>query len=76
MPGAEGLERFLILGGIFLILFGLLLTFWHRIPYLGRLPGDIFIQREGFSFFFPLATSLILSVILTVLLNLVFRSFR
>ena len=39
----------------------------------GKLPGDIFIQRENFSFFFPLTTGLILSIIITVLLNIFFR---
>ncbi len=76
MPGVEGLGKLMVLGGLFLVLFGLLLIFWQRIPYLGRLPGDIFVQRNGISFFFPLATSLVLSLILTVLLNLVFRLFK
>ncbi|MBI2860261.1 MAG: DUF2905 domain-containing protein [Chloroflexi bacterium] len=50
---------------------GLPFTLWGKAPFLGRLPGDIIIQRENARFFFPLATSLVL----TVLLNLVFRLF-
>ena len=43
---------------------------------LGRLPGDIRIEREGFSFYFPLATSILISVGLTILLNLLARFFK
>ena len=72
----EGLGKFLILIGVFLILFGLLFTFWDKVPLLGKLPGDIIIQRGDFWFFFPLATSVVISLILTILLNFVFRLFR
>ncbi|MER3457766.1 MAG: DUF2905 domain-containing protein, partial [Chloroflexota bacterium] len=44
-----------------------------RIPWLGNLPGDIRIERDGFSCFFPLATSILLSLLLTVILNLILR---
>ena len=60
---------FLILGAAFLAV-GLLLLLAPKIPWLGRLPGDILIRRKNFTFYFPLATSIILSVILTVLINL------
>jgi hypothetical protein len=68
--------RLLIIAGIFLIVFGLIFTFWSKIPFLGHLPGDISIQKGNVSFFFPIATSLIISLILTVILNLIFRFFR
>ncbi|MCK6542592.1 DUF2905 domain-containing protein [bacterium] len=55
------------LGGV-LITVGALLTFSDKIPLIGRLPGDIFIQRENFSFYFPLTSGILLSVILSVLL--------
>jgi len=74
--GLENFGRLLILIGVFLVLFGVLFTFGHRIPLLGRLPGDIFIQKGGFSFFFPLATSLVISVVLTILANIIFRLLR
>lgn len=59
--------RLLIILGVVLILVGLLLTYGGRIPWLGRLPGDIRIERENFSFYFPLATSLLVSLLLSLL---------
>ncbi|MBC7224595.1 MAG: DUF2905 domain-containing protein, partial [Anaerolineae bacterium] len=44
-----------------------------KVPYLGRLPGDIRIEREGFSCYFPIVTMLVLSLLLTVVLNVVLR---
>jgi len=76
MIGFEGVGKLLIFAGFFLALSGLLLTFWQKIPFLGGLPGDIFVQRNGFSFFFPLATSLVISVVLTIIINLIFRLLR
>jgi Protein of unknown function (DUF2905) len=49
------------------------LLYLPRIPWLGRLPGDITVEREGFTFYFPLATSIVVSIVLTLLLNLFFR---
>lgn len=65
-----GLGKYLILFGIILIIVGILFLVSPRIPWLGRLPGDILIRKKNFTFYFPLATSIILSVILTVLFNL------
>lgn len=59
--------RLLIILGVILILVGLLLTYGGRIPWLGKLPGDIRIERENFSFYFPLATSLLVSLLLSLL---------
>ena len=64
------LGKFLIIFGVIAIAVGLVLAAGPRIPWLGRLPGDIFIKKGNFSFYFPLATSVILSIILTVLINL------
>lgn len=61
--------RLLITFGIILVIVGLLT---YVFP-LFRLPGDLNIKREGFSFSFPIATSIILSIVLTVILNLFFR---
>jgi predicted phosphohydrolase len=55
----------LILGGIFLLLGNLS----GKVPWIGRLPGDIYIQRGNWSFYFPLATSILLSVILTLIFS-------
>ena len=57
----------LIVLGLAIVLVGVVLTFFGRIPWLGRLPGDIHVQRESWSFYFPLATSLLLSVVLSLL---------
>jgi hypothetical protein len=56
---------FLITAGIFLILLGLI--FSGKLGPLGKLPGDISVSRPGFHFYFPLTTSLVISVILTVI---------
>ncbi|MBN2429476.1 MAG: DUF2905 domain-containing protein [Deltaproteobacteria bacterium] len=58
----------LIIFGLILILLGLWLTFAGKIPFLGKLPGDIRFQRENFSFYFPLVSCLIVSVLISLLL--------
>lgn len=50
----QGIGKILILVGAFLASLGLLLFFWQRIPFLGKLPGDIFVQKGSFQFFFPI----------------------
>lgn len=75
MINLGSIGKFLIFSGVFLTLFGLLLVFWGKIPFLGRLPGDIFLQKGNISFFFPIVTCLLLSVILTIVVNLVIRLF-
>ena len=77
MPELGRLGKFLIgfgvvmiiLGGIFLLLGSLS----GKVPWIGRLPGDIYIQRGNWSFYFPLATSILLSIVLTLILSLFFR---
>jgi hypothetical protein len=69
----DGIGRLLILVGVVAIALGVVLLFLHRIPWLGRLPGDIVVQRERVTLYFPLATSIVVSIVLTVLLNLFFR---
>ncbi len=68
--------KLLIIAGVFLIVFGLIFTFWSKIPYLGHLPGDLSFQKGNVSFFFPLVTSLAISLILTIILNIVLRLFK
>ncbi len=63
-------KALLIVGGV-LVLFGLLFFFWDRIPLIGKLPGDISIQKGGFRFFFPIVTSIVLSLALTVVVNVI-----
>lgn len=70
------LGKWLILFGVLLAIVGGAIMLIGKVPWLGRLPGDIVIQRDNFSCFFPLATSIVLSIVLTVLLNLVLRIIR
>ena len=67
----QEIGKTLIIFGIILIGVGLLLTFVNKIPYLGRLPGDILINKKNFTFYFPLATSIILSLVLSLILWLI-----
>ncbi len=74
MPELGGLGKLLIgfgvvmivLGGIFLLLGNLS----GKVPWIGRLPGDIYIERGNWSFYFPLATSILLSIVLTLIFSL------
>jgi hypothetical protein len=73
----ESIARYLMIGGIVLFLIGggIYLAAKFGIP-LGRLPGDIRIERDGFSFYFPLVSSILISVLLTIILNLVTRFWK
>ena len=62
------LGKSLVLFGVILALVGLLLVFSDKIPWLGKLPGDIHIKRENFEFWFPITTSVVLSVVLSLIL--------
>lgn len=70
----ENIARYLIIGGIVLILLGggIYLAAKFGIPF-GRLPGDIRIEGKSGSFYFPVVTSLLLSIVLTVVINLIIR---
>jgi len=61
------MQRLLILLGLLLLLVGLAWPWLSKLP-LGRLPGDITIERENFSFYFPLTTGLLVSILLSLLL--------
>jgi hypothetical protein len=60
--------KLLIILGIVLLTVGLLLTFAGRLPWLGRLPGDFSYEGERFRFYFPLGTSILISLVLSLLL--------
>jgi hypothetical protein len=62
----------LVLGAVLLVV-GLLFTLGSRIPGVGRLPGDIVYRKGNFTFYFPLVTSVLLSLVLTAVLNFFFR---
>ncbi|AIY85706.1 MULTISPECIES: DUF2905 domain-containing protein [unclassified Thermotoga] len=69
----QGIGKFLILMGLILVAFGVLLILFEKIPFLGKLPGDIVIRRKNFVFYFPLMTSLIISLLVSLILYLISR---
>lgn len=64
------LGKMLVLAGLVLVGLGLVLLYGPKIPWLGKLPGDITIRREHFTFYFPLASSILISILLTILFSL------
>jgi hypothetical protein len=77
MPDLTAIGRWVFVAGIGVMVLGGVLWLVGRFGLpLGRLPGDIFIQRDGFSFYFPLTTMILISVLLTVLANLIGRFFN
>ncbi len=72
MFNLESFGRLLLIGGGIIAFVGVLFLVFGRLG-LGRLPGDIWIQRENFTFYFPLATMIIISIVLTLLFNLIRR---
>ena len=68
----EAAKVLIILGAV-LIAIGVLLLLVQKTPFPGRIPGDIVIKREHFTFYFPLATSIIISVLLSLVLYLINR---
>ncbi|CCO07227.1 DUF2905 domain-containing protein [Desulforamulus hydrothermalis] len=73
MTPFESMAKLLLLAGLLLSLLGGLLLLAGKLPGLGKLPGDIFIQKGNFTFYFPVVTSVILSILLTFILNILFR---
>jgi hypothetical protein len=65
-------KMLMVCGGMMLVV-GMLLTLSGKIPWLGRLPGDMIIQRDNFSFYFPLTTCLLLSLVLSLVVALLRR---
>jgi hypothetical protein len=69
----DGLGKLLIVAGIVLAVIGAVIVLAGRIPWLGRLPGDFRIEREHFSFYFPLTTSVLVSIVISLILWLLRR---
>lgn len=65
--------KILIFLGIILTAAGILFVFGANIPWLGKLPGDIYIKKENFTFYFPLATSILLSIALSLIIFFIGR---
>ena len=73
MNSLETAGRLLLIVGGALLLLGGLVWLLSKIPFTGRLPGDIWIERPGFTCLVPIASSVILSIALTIILNIVIR---
>jgi len=69
----DSFAKLLIVFGVILAAVGGLMLFIGNVPYIGKLPGDIYVQRKNFSFYFPLTTSILLSIVLTLLFSLFSR---
>jgi uncharacterized protein HemY len=67
------LGKILIFFGSILIFLGLIFSFVEKIPYLGKLPGDIYIKKENFTFYFPITTSVLISIVLSLIFFLISR---
>lgn len=63
----QNLGRLLVIFGCVIAVAGVLIMLSGKLPWLGRLPGDIFLHRKNFTFYFPLATSILISLLLTLL---------
>ena len=73
MMAIDSIGKYLILFGIILIITGSLFVLFGKIPWFGRLPGDIVIKRDGYTVYFPIVTMLLLSIFLTFIFNLIGR---
>ena len=73
MNPLEDIGKTLVLIGIILLFLGGGMLLLQKIPFLGRLPGDIYIKKGNFTFYFPLVTCILLSLFLTIILSLFFR---
>jgi len=62
--------KILLLIGCLMIIAGLLMLFLPKVPLIGRLPGDFVIRKGNFTFYFPLATSILLSILLTIIFSI------
>ena len=65
--------RLLIILGVLFIVAGIVVTYYDKIPFLGKLPGDIRVERENFKLYFPITTSVLLSVLISLILYLINR---
>lgn len=60
--------KILIILGLAIIVFGVILYYFDKIPLIGKLPGDVMIRKKGFTLYFPLMTSILISIIISLIL--------
>jgi hypothetical protein len=73
MDGLEPVGRLLVILGVFITVLGAIVLLTPRVPWLGRLPGDIVIHRDDLTIYIPITTMLLVSVALSVLLRVIGR---
>lgn len=67
----QDLGRVVIVIGIVLVVLGSILWFFGKLPFLGKLPGDIMVQKDNFSFYAPLTTMILISIFLSIILTII-----
>lgn len=73
----ENIGKVLLIAGLFIAFIGVIFMFIDKLPFsIGKLPGDIYIKRDNFTFYFPLTTSILLSVIISLIFILLARLSR
>ncbi len=73
MINFDAFGKFFIFVGLLFLVIGIFFIFIKQIPFLGKLPGDILIQKKNFTFYFPITTSIILSILLSLILYFISR---
>lgn len=69
----SSIGKLLMVGGAVMFLLGAIFLFGEKIPFLGKLPGDILIRRKGYSLYFPIVTCIVLSLLGSVILSFISR---
>ncbi|WP_297453172.1 DUF2905 domain-containing protein [Persephonella sp.] len=73
----EGIGKTLVIIGLFIVVLGLIIMFFEKLPFgLGKLPGDIYIKRDNFVFYFPITTSILISIVLSLIFILLSKISR
>ena len=66
--------KYIIIAGVIIVLLGVVIYFFHdRLNWIGRLPGDIRIEKENFRFYFPITTMIVFSLVITIIIQLIKR---
>lgn len=68
MENISGLGKMIFIAGIIIAVVGLIIMFFNKIPFIGKMPGDIIIKKDNFTFYFPIVTSILLSIILSLII--------
>lgn len=73
MENISGFGKIIFIAGVIIAVIGLIIMFFNKIPFIGKMPGDIVIKKENFTFYFPIVTSILLSIILSLIFYFVRR---